>query len=91
MRRGPAPPPPLDDVGRRLRDDGQEAEADRQVGALLVPREGALAWLRRERGPAGGGRHFGVSRALFLWRLHQSGAARQFGLATQRALRGGSR
>jgi hypothetical protein len=85
------PAPPLDQAGRRLWHDAQEAEADWQAAALLVPREGALAWLRRERGPAGGERHFGVSRALFLWRLHQTGAARQFNLATRRALRGGGR
>ena len=70
--------------GRRLWDQELELEANWQAGALLVPREGALAWLRRERGPAGGERHFGVSRALFLWRLHQTGALRQFGQARPR-------
>jgi Zn-dependent peptidase ImmA (M78 family) len=64
--------------GRRLWQSEVEAEADWQAGALLVPREGALAWLRRERGPGNGERHFGVSRALFLWRLNQTGALRQF-------------
>jgi Zn-dependent peptidase ImmA (M78 family) len=73
--------PPVTDVGRdgrRLWDVSLEAEADWQAGALLVPREGALAWLRRERGLNGGERHFGVSRALFLWRVYETGVARQF-------------
>jgi hypothetical protein len=76
--------PPLGDPGpdgRRRWDAEVEAEADWQAGALLVPREGALAWLRRERGPGHGERHFGASRALFLWRLHQTGALRQLGAA----------
>jgi hypothetical protein len=72
------PGPVLDPTGHRLWDPEREAEADWQAGALLVPRDGALAWLRREKSPDGGERHFGVSRKLFLWRLHQSGAARQF-------------
>jgi hypothetical protein len=70
--------PVLDPTGHRRWDPELEAEADWQAGALLVPREGALAWLRREKSPDGGEAHFGVSRALFRWRLHQSGAARQF-------------
>jgi len=70
--------PVLDPTGHRLWDPEREAEADWQAGALLVPREGVLAWLRREKSPDGGETHFGVSRALFLWRLHQTGAARQF-------------
>jgi hypothetical protein len=78
--------PVLDQARARLWDETLEAEADWQAGALLVPREGAVAWLRRERGPAGGERHFGVSRALFLWRLHQTGAARQFGHGTRRLM-----
>jgi hypothetical protein len=78
--------PVLDQARARLWDETLESEADWQAGALLVPREGAVAWLRRERGPAGGERHFGVSRALFLWRLHQSGAARQFGHGSRRLI-----
>jgi hypothetical protein len=78
--------PVLDQARARLWDETLEAEADWQAGALLVPREGAVAWLRRERGPAGGERHFGVSRALFLWRLYQTGAARQFGHGTRRLM-----
>jgi hypothetical protein len=70
--------PVLDPTGHRLWDAEREAEADWQAGALLVPREGVLAWLRREKAPDGGATHFGVSRALFRWRLYQSGAARQF-------------
>jgi Zn-dependent peptidase ImmA (M78 family) len=78
------PGPVLDSARARLWDETLEAEADWQAGALLVPREGAVAWLRRERGPAGGERHFGVSRALFLWRVYQTGAARQFGHGVRR-------
>ena len=80
------PGPVLDPTGHRRWDPEREAEADWQAGALLVPREGALAWLQREKSPLGGEKHFGVSRALFLWRVHQTGAARQFG-ARFRALR----
>lgn len=72
------PAPVLGAERQRLWDAEHEAEADWLAGALLVPREGALAWVRRERGLEGGERHFGVSRALFLWRVHQTGVARQF-------------
>ncbi|MGH2368909.1 MAG: ImmA/IrrE family metallo-endopeptidase [Chloroflexota bacterium] len=81
------PVAPAGEDGRQVWDAELEAEADWQAGALLVPREGALAWLRRERGATNGERHFGVSRALFSWRLHQTGAARQFNSAAHR-LRG---
>lgn len=80
------PGPVLDPTGHRLWEPGREAEADWQAGALLVPREGALAWLQREKSPLGGEKHFGVSRALFLWRVYQTGAVRQFG-ARFRAMR----
>jgi Zn-dependent peptidase ImmA (M78 family) len=80
------PGPVLDPTGHRRWDAERETEADWQAGALLVPREGALAWLMREKSPDGGEKHFGVSRALFLWRVHQTGAVRQFG-ARFRALR----
>jgi Zn-dependent peptidase ImmA (M78 family) len=78
------PAPALDESGARLWDPQLEAEADWQAGALLVPRDGVLAWLRRERNLANGEKHFGVSRALFLWRVHQTGAARQFSAFTRR-------
>ena len=84
------PAPALDESGSRLWDPQLEAEADWQAGALLVPRDGALAWLRRERDLANGEKHFGVSRALFVWRVHQTGAARQFSsLARRKAPRSG--
>jgi hypothetical protein len=74
--------------GQRRWDAELESEADWLAGALLVPREGALAWVRRERGIANGERHFGVSRALFEWRVYQTGVARQMSLAIRRFSRG---
>lgn len=54
-----------------------EDEADWQAGALLVPRDGALAWLKRGDGLDEGAIHFGVSPALFKWRVNQTGIPRQ--------------
>jgi hypothetical protein len=71
------PVPPLGSGGCRRWDAQLEAEADWLAGALLVPRDGALAWLRRGRNIADGARHFGVSRALFQWRVRQTGVERQ--------------
>ncbi len=61
-----------------------EAEADWQAGALLVPRDGLLAWLRRGGSPESGAEHFGVSLTLFRWRLNQTGVARQLAVARRR-------
>lgn len=63
--------------GCRHWDSRCEAEADWQAGALLVPREGALAYLRRDNDIDNGARHFGVSKALFRWRADQTGVTRQ--------------
>jgi Zn-dependent peptidase ImmA (M78 family) len=54
-----------------------EAEADWLAGTLLVPREGALDWMRNDGSIEDGAEHFGVSQALFRWRVNQTGVARQ--------------
>ncbi len=69
--------PAIADGGCRLWDATFEAQADWLAGALLVPREGALAWLKRGGNLNDGARHFGVSRWLFQWRVNQTGVARQ--------------
>lgn len=71
------PAPAIGDGGCRLWDAKLEAEADWLGGALLVPREGALAWLKRGGDLNDGAEHFGVSRSLFQWRVNQTGVARQ--------------
>lgn len=63
--------------GNRAWDGRQEAEADWLAGALLVPREGALRWLRNGGQMALGSAHFQVSDELFRWRINQTGVARQ--------------
>lgn len=65
----------------------QEAEADWLAGALLVPRESALAWLQRSDDLDAGARHFGVSLELFTWRVNHTGAARQIAYAKARQRR----
>lgn len=67
----------IGDGGCRLWDAKLEAEADWLAGALLVPREGALAQLKRGGDLNDGAQHFGVSRAMFKWRVNQTGVARQ--------------
>ena len=69
--------PPLGDGGCRYWDARLEEEADWQAAALLVPREGALLWLRSGGCMRDGADHFGVSLPLFRWRVHQTGVARQ--------------
>jgi Zn-dependent peptidase ImmA (M78 family) len=54
-----------------------EAEADWQAATLLVPRLGALEWIRSGGSLTDGARHFGVSAALFQWRVNQTGVIRQ--------------
>ena len=53
-----------------------EAEADWQAGALLVPRQAALEWMQMGRTLEDGAGHFGVSLALFKWRVNQTGILR---------------
>lgn len=69
--------PALGEGGCRLWDSRLEAEADWQAGTLLVPREAALAWMRSNGSVQEGAAHFGVSVALFQWRVNQTGVERQ--------------
>jgi Zn-dependent peptidase ImmA (M78 family) len=71
------PAPALGDGGCRYWDSQLEDEADWQAAALLVPRDGAFACLRTGRSLNDGADHFGVSLALFRWRVNQTGVARQ--------------
>lgn len=50
-----------------------EAEANWLAATLLVPRQGALEWVRKFGLSADGSEHFGVSRALFQWRINATG------------------
>ena len=69
--------PALGVGGCRYWDPALEAEADWLAATLLVPREGALAWRRTGGSDAEGARHFGVSSALFRWRVNQTGVSNQ--------------
>jgi hypothetical protein len=69
--------PALGDGGCRLWDTRLEAEADWQAGALLVPRDAGLAWMRSNGSLEQGALHFGVSVPLFRWRVGQTGVMRQ--------------
>ncbi len=71
------PAPPLGDGGCRRWDPQCEAEADWLAGALLVPRDGALRWLKHTGNIANAAQHFGVSQALFQWRVNQTGVLKQ--------------
>ena len=71
------PVPALGEGGCRYWNSVHEEEADWQAGALLVPREGAVRWLYDGGTNADGAEHFGVSLALFEWRINHSGALRQ--------------
>lgn len=71
------PAPALGEGGCRYWDSRLEDEADWQAAALLVPRDGAFAWLRAGGGLSDGAGHFGVSLALFRWRVNMTGVARQ--------------
>lgn len=79
-----APAAALGDGGCRRWDGRLEAEADWLAGALLVPRDGALAWLRQKGSPEEGAAHFGVSLRLFLWRANHTGIMRQLAYLAQR-------
>ncbi|HXG08678.1 MAG TPA: ImmA/IrrE family metallo-endopeptidase [Gemmataceae bacterium] len=71
------PAPALGEGGCRYWDSRLEDEADWQAAALLVPRDGAFAWLRAGGTLGDGAVNFGVSLALFRWRVHKTGVARQ--------------
>jgi hypothetical protein len=71
--------PALGVGGCRMWDAVLEAEADWQAGALLVPRGAAFAWMRSGGSLEDGAQHFGVSLALFRWRVNQTGVSRQLG------------
>jgi len=72
--------PALGVGGCRHWDGVLEAEADWQAAALLVPRQGALAWIASGGSLDDGAEHFGVSLALFRWRASQTGILRQLGI-----------
>jgi IrrE N-terminal-like domain len=55
----------------------EEAEADWLAGVLLVPREGALAWMLANGDIDEGASHFGVSADIFRWRVNHTGVKRQ--------------
>ena len=78
--------PVLGAGGCRHWNSEHEEEADWLAGALLVPREGAVRWLYNGGNSAGGAEYFGVSLALFEWRINHSGAYRQvqYGLRKRR-------
>lgn len=78
--------PALGDGGCRMWDATLEAEADWQAGALLVPRDAALEWMRSSGSVEDGALHFGVSQVLFQWRINQTGVMRQ--LAAESTVRG---
>lgn len=69
--------PALGVGGCRRWDSTLEDEADWQAGALLVPREAALKWIRSGRSLEDGAVHFGVSLPLFKWRVNHTGIQRQ--------------
>lgn len=78
--------PALGAGGCRYWNSQHEEEADWLAGALLVPREGAVRWLYKGGSSTGGAEFFGVSLALFEWRINHSGAFRQvqYGLQKRR-------
>jgi hypothetical protein len=71
------PAPALGDGGCRNWDAQLESEADWQAASILVPRDGAFAWLRAGGGLRDGAENFGVSLALFRWRVNMTGVVRQ--------------
>jgi Zn-dependent peptidase ImmA (M78 family) len=74
---GHPPSPPTGSGSCRVWNSEQEEEADWLAGALLVPREGALWWMRQRGDIGSGARHFGVSKSLFRWRVNHTGVIRQ--------------
>jgi Zn-dependent peptidase ImmA (M78 family) len=68
------PTPAMSDEGCRYWDSNIEDEANWLAGALLVPREGALALLKRGWNEDRIATHFEVSPALARQRVNQTGA-----------------
>lgn len=81
------PTPAVTTAGERYWDGRQEGEADWLAGTILVPRVAALAWMSRVGDLEGGARHFGVSPALFRWRVNHTGVARQLESLQRRSSR----
>lgn len=75
--------PALGPGGCRYWDSTLEGEADWQAGTLLVPRDAAYAWMRTNGSIERGAIHFGVSIALFRWRVSQTGVLRQLEAASR--------
>jgi Zn-dependent peptidase ImmA (M78 family) len=71
--------------GCRHWDGRQEREADWLGSALLVPRDGGLAWMLESDDLEAGARHFGVSVELFRWRINHTGVVRQVQKLKRRA------
>lgn len=67
----------LDHLGCRRWDHRAEQEADWLAATLLVPRDGALYWIRRSYTAQQMAAHFGVSLALVTWRINKTGVQRQ--------------
>jgi hypothetical protein len=70
------PAPAIGDGGCRYWNAQLEAEADWQAAALLVPRDGAFAWLSAGGSLGDGAANFGVSLALFRWRVNHTGVVK---------------
>jgi Zn-dependent peptidase ImmA (M78 family) len=63
--------------GERYWNSEMEEEATWLGGALLIPRNGALAMMRASRTIAFTASHYGTSEALCQWRIRQSGVDKQ--------------
>ena len=77
--------PALGVGGGRPWDGRPAAEADWLGSALLVPREGALAWMLSSDDVAAGAGNFGVSVELFRWRINHTGVVKQVEKEKRRA------
>lgn len=78
------PAPALGDGGCRHWNSQFEEEANWLAAALLVPRDGALWWLRCGHSIEEGAAHFGASKVLFLWRVNMTGVKRQLAASGSR-------
>ena len=61
-----------------------EAEADWLGGTLLVPRDGALSYVRARLSVVEIAAQYGVGETLCRWRLNQTGVIRQIQRYTRR-------